>query len=60
MKNLILKEILTSLSKKEIEVDKAYKLITDLFEDKPVKSSYSGDFRDPENYESQSERFGYK
>ena len=56
---IILDQILNQLWKREITVDKASELIRVLTDDtKNVKSNDSGDFRDSQNYESQSQYYG--
>lgn len=62
MENLMLEQILEQLWKREITVEKARKLICVLFDVSNSASSNkdTGDFRDPQNYESQDEYFGRK
>lgn len=62
MKDLILEQILEQLWKREITVEKARKLICVLFDVGNSSSSNKdkGDFRDPQNYETQNEYFGRK
>lgn len=62
MGKLILEQILEKLWKREITVEKARKLICVLFDVSNCDSSNkdTGDFRDPQNYESQDEYYGRK
>ena len=55
----MLEQILIQLRNKEITIKKAHDLICVLFDDdKKTPKKDSGDFRDPQNYESQSEYLG--
>jgi hypothetical protein len=56
--NKILKEILKQVKSNEISIEKAHDTIITLLDNESFKTNDSGDFRDPQNYESQSEYFG--
>lgn len=56
---MMLQQILEQLWKREITVEKARQLICVLFDaDDNSPNKDTGDFRDTQNYESQSEYFG--
>jgi hypothetical protein len=54
----IIREILESVKRGDISVEVAEKMITELVNLKKAINGNYGDFRDPQNYESQQQYFG--
>lgn len=54
----VIREILESVKRGEISIEVAEKMITELVNSKKAINGNSGDFRDPQNYESQQQYFG--
>jgi len=61
MENILLDQVLQQVRNREISIEKARELICVLFDvSKSATIKSSGDFRDENNFESQSEYFGRK
>lgn len=54
----LIRDILEAVKRGEIEVSVAEKMILEMIKSSPNTQKNSGDFRDPQNYESQSQYFG--